>query len=178
MKNILNKKGFFKGRDSEKGSSVIDIMLWSLGAMAVAGVIYTTYQSFMTNNTIKDHLAGLRTLDSGVSSLYKKQRLRNYTGISAAAVSQTIATPAGWKNGLAITNEWNSDLVLAAAPGNTFSITDPGVPEEECTEIMVTVYNDFKESRVGGAAGALVTDVVSAATACVPGSNTLFFVHK
>jgi len=168
---------------AERGADMTQVALYAIAALIVVTLAFTLYSQFTSSNKVKEHIIGIKTLNSGIDALFKRQGLRNYTTINNAAVAQTNATPESLKNGAAITNEWGGNITIASAPGNSFTITDLGIPKKECVDVVLGTYTDFTSVKIGTGAGKTLTRATTATApadavaGCAGVTNTIVFTH-
>ena len=179
----IMKLGHKKNNDTmhlkERGADMIQVGLYAIAALIVMILAFMLYTQFTSANKTKEHITNIKMLNAGVYNLFHQQGLRNYTSITTASVAKTNATPEGFKDGNAITNEWSGNITLGAA-GNSFTITDKAIPLKECIDIILGSYTDFASVKVGAKTITKATAATAPSDAilgCASATNTIIYTH-
>jgi len=167
---------------AERGADMTQVALYAIAALIVVVLAFTLYSQFTSTNKVKEHITSIKMLNSGLESLFSRQGLHNYSSVlgNESNLVKTNAVPESLKNGAAITNEWGGDIILLPVTGNSFTITDPNIPDKECVDIVLGSYTNFTNVLAGTVLLTRASGPTAAADAvagCVGGATTIVFTH-
>ncbi len=177
MKNMKSMKSF----RAQAGATVLELLLWSVGAIVIIALGAYAFIRFQENNRVGETTRQLVELTAVIKGLYPDP---NYTGITPKQIVDAKKAPSNMASGTTLINKFGGTVLIVptsyngATGDNAFLITYPGVPTSECNSILSSVQQNFAEIKVGStvikdAATALSSAAVT--TACANPTNTLYF---
>ena len=137
----------------QKGLGMIDLILWSVGILAVIGFIVGLSVTFF--NSIDQTQAGinLSQLKTNVAQLYRQQG--NYTGVNVQSIIDNGLAPDDLKAGTALVHEWNGSINISptslADTNDAVIFEYQSVPGEDvCSKFVASQADNFYRIDVGG----------------------------
>lgn len=180
MKSMKGRKNL-KGLRNQAGATVLELLLWSVGAIVIIALGAYAFIRFQENNRVGETTRQLVELTAVIKGLYPEP---NYNGVSPAQIVQAKKAPSSMASGSTLINKFGGTVLITATAynggvDNAFSITYPGVPTSECNSVLSSVQQNFVEIRVGSTVikdAATTLSSAAVTTACANPTNTLLFV--
>ncbi len=181
-KSMLKK---YRNIPNQKGLTLLELLL-AIGLVAVViGVAIYIFGGAQSGTNAYKGTQNVLTISAAVKGLYPTP---NYNGVSAAVIASSKKVPDVYVSGANLVNPWGQNITVAAVnvgtgTNNGFTITDPGIPTNECNSIASAVQSNFQKLTIGAtvvkddtAATPVVYSPGAAATACAAAaSNSLIF---
>lgn len=180
--NMIGRSGRRGGRVArnprERGLTLIEAAtVLAILAIVVAGIMVLYRNADMSRKTTAA-LNQLNTIQSAISTLYSGQS--TYSGLTAAALTDSQALPSGMINGSTIRHAFNGVVNIAPADigggtGSGFEIEFTNVPKDPCVKIVTFDMGRglHSVSVNGGNASAEPLTPAAAISACSNSSNSI-----
>lgn len=170
----------FRSLKKQRGATILELALWSAGALVVIALAAYGYLKFSENNRTAATQQQLLDLQSGIRQLYVDP---NFNGLTPAQIINSGKSPSGMASGTNLVNKWGGIVTLAAASlnggtDNAFAIGFPQVPRAECNSLISGLAQNFSVITVGSTTVKDASTPVNPATvttACNNPANTITF---
>ena len=163
------------------GFSLAEVVMVLAVIGTILGVAIGSFGTASSGTRSYSAAQNLTNLQAGIRKLYPAP---NFTGLNAATIVQAGKAPDSMVGaGNTLVGQWGGTVTLAPADynggtSNAFTVTYPGIPQEECNDLIATVAPNFVTVVIGtstvkdDAAGTALT-TGSVVTACNNASNTV-----
>jgi len=164
----------------QRGATVLELALWSGGALLVIALAAYGFLKFSENNRTAATQQQLLDLSSSVRQLYPDP---NFAGLTVTQIKDSGKAPGGMLSGDNLVNKWGGLVTVAPSSinsgnNNAFAIGFPQVPRSECNSLVAGLQQNFVAITVNSTTVKdPVTPLVSATvtTACNTTNNLITF---
>lgn len=147
MSNLI-----FKRKNKQKGFTLVELTL-SIAAIVfmIAGAI-KLLGPILAQNRAKDEIVELTKIFAAVQAKWANNP--NYDGIDIEQLINNGVFPASWVNNGQAVNRWGGVIEVQATQAFTasdsFELTTPNIPSEECKTIVPGLFGTVRGMEVGG----------------------------
>jgi Tfp pilus assembly protein PilE len=160
----LNPRAF--GRRSQRGASMMSVMLGLVIAAVLAAVVYTQFSESQRKARISENTADITSIVAGTKQLFgTTNTLANVTlavAVQSGAIPDRLRDP-----GLnTATNKYGGAITIpVAATANLVGIRWANVPRSDCVDLIVGVQGLMRQIAIGANQVKPLDGVINMATA-------------
>jgi hypothetical protein len=171
-----NRVDYAKGkeRQSERGATVLEAVMWMLIALVVAGAVFWGVSKAFGSFKLYRQQNDLTVIKVQIQQLYSGSP--SYNGLDNTVGINAGLFPSDMVKGTSVVNRWGGAITLGTASSDAqFTISLTGVPKEQCTT-LAQFGDDWAAVTVNGGALTLGAGRVSSATtACTGDTNSIVY---
>ncbi|MBE0468179.1 MAG: hypothetical protein IBX55_01555 [Methyloprofundus sp.] len=134
----------------QKGLTAIEISIFVVVFIILAGMAFGVYQVFDSSNRISSSAKNLQSLGGGLQNAFSSQG--DYTGVNAQVAINLGIPDRSMISGTTLRNAWQGSVTIASAGGSSADITFANVARNECAKFVNTSESLFHRITVGGTA--------------------------